>query len=70
MSVRCAAHRQDGRPCGRWSIEGGNVCMVHGGAAPQVHGTLIVGSYAIADKARRHRTSKSAMLPCRASAQP
>jgi len=32
----CTARRQDGKPCGRWAIRGGNVCRVHGGAAPQV----------------------------------
>jgi hypothetical protein len=34
---RCVAHRQrDGEPCGRWAIQGGNVCAIHGGKAPQV----------------------------------
>jgi len=32
----CTAHRQDGNPCKGRAIRGGNVCYVHGGAAPQV----------------------------------
>lgn len=33
---RCAAHRNDGQPCGRWPEKGGKVCRQCGGAAPQV----------------------------------
>lgn len=33
---RCTAKRRDGRRCGNWSIRGGFVCRMHGGAAPQV----------------------------------
>lgn len=32
---KCAAHRRDGAPCGRYAISGGTVCPSHGGAAPQ-----------------------------------
>jgi hypothetical protein len=35
-SQRCAAHTQRGSLCQRWSVLGGRVCQVHGGAAPQV----------------------------------
>ena len=30
------ARRQDGKPCRRYAIRGGNVCRVHGGGSPQV----------------------------------
>lgn len=34
---RCTARRQrDGKPCGRFAIRGGTVCMIHGGATRQV----------------------------------
>jgi hypothetical protein len=33
---RCTARRHDGQPCQRYAARGGNVCRVHGGAAPQV----------------------------------
>jgi hypothetical protein len=33
---RCTANRQDGNPCRRYAIRGGNVCRVHGGGSPQV----------------------------------
>lgn len=33
---RCSAHRRDGQPCGAPAIPFGNVCLHHGGAAPQV----------------------------------
>jgi hypothetical protein len=33
---RCTADTQAGKPCRRYAIRGGNVCRVHGGAAPQV----------------------------------
>src|SRR3954468_11222545 len=34
---RCTARRQrDGKPCGRFAIRGGTVCMLHGGATRQV----------------------------------
>jgi hypothetical protein len=33
---RCTAHKQNGQPCRRYAARGGNVCRVHGGAAPQV----------------------------------
>jgi hypothetical protein len=32
----CTARRSDGEPCRRYAARGGNVCRVHGGAAPQV----------------------------------
>jgi len=34
--VQCTAKRSNGTPCNRRAIEGGKVCYVHGGAAPQV----------------------------------
>ena len=34
--VRCRAHTSSGKPCKRWAIVGGFVCMTHGGTAPQV----------------------------------
>lgn len=33
---RCSAHRKNGEPCRAWAINGGRVCRMHGGAAPQV----------------------------------
>lgn len=36
MKPKCAGHRSDGSPCGRWPIAGSTVCPVHGGSAPQV----------------------------------
>lgn len=33
---KCTAHRTDGQPCNAWAITGGNVCVYHGGKAPQV----------------------------------
>jgi hypothetical protein len=33
---RCSAHTSAGKPCGRWAIKGGTVCIMHGGRAPQV----------------------------------
>lgn len=33
---RCTAHRSDGEPCKAWAITGGDVCVYHGGKAPQV----------------------------------
>jgi hypothetical protein len=33
---KCRAHRRDGQPCGCYAINGGRVCRVHGGGAPQV----------------------------------
>ena len=33
---KCQARRQDGKPCRRYAIRGGNVCRVHGGGSPQV----------------------------------
>lgn len=33
---RCVGHRKDGKPCGRWPIKGGSVCVKHGAGAPQV----------------------------------
>lgn len=35
-SRRCTATNKGGKRCGRAAIEGGNVCRLHGGAAPQV----------------------------------
>ena len=33
---RCTARRTNGQPCKAWAIDGGFVCMAHGGSAPQV----------------------------------
>lgn len=33
---RCSAHRTNGSPCRNYPINGGNVCVSHGGRAPQV----------------------------------
>jgi hypothetical protein len=33
---RCTGHRSDGQPCQATAIEGGLVCLTHGGSAPQV----------------------------------
>jgi hypothetical protein len=33
---RCSARRKNGEPCRGWAINGGRVCRMHGGAAPQV----------------------------------
>jgi len=33
---KCSAKTQGGAPCQRWAINGGMVCQIHGGAAPQV----------------------------------
>jgi HEAT repeat protein len=33
---RCRAHRSNGEACSAYAIHGGTVCVVHGGAAPQV----------------------------------
>lgn len=34
--MQCSAKRSNGTPCNRHAINGGKVCYVHGGAAPQV----------------------------------
>lgn len=36
-AIRCSAQRSHGRgPCNAYAIRGGTVCVMHGGAAPQV----------------------------------
>lgn len=35
-STQCSAHTKQGDQCRRWSVAGATVCIVHGGAAPQV----------------------------------
>lgn len=35
-SRRCRAHNRAGDPCSAYAIRGAVVCVVHGGAAPQV----------------------------------
>lgn len=32
----CTARRKSGQPCRNYALKGGNVCRMHGGAAPQV----------------------------------
>lgn len=34
--VKCNGTTRAGKPCSKWAIKGGNVCELHGGAAPQV----------------------------------
>lgn len=36
MKARCTATNRQGKRCGKAPIQGGNVCRMHGGAAPQV----------------------------------
>lgn len=36
MKLKCAGHKPDGSPCGRWPIAGSTVCPKHGAGAPQV----------------------------------
>lgn len=36
MERRCTARNRRGQQCGRYPIPGGNVCVMHGGGAPQV----------------------------------
>jgi hypothetical protein len=33
---KCSARKTTGEPCRAWAIVGGEVCVAHGGAAPQV----------------------------------
>lgn len=35
-TTRCTARRKNGQACKNYAILGGNVCRMHGGAAPQV----------------------------------
>ncbi|HEX7349600.1 hypothetical protein [Brachybacterium sp.] len=37
MAQRCSATaKSTGKPCGRWAIDGGSTCPMHGSSAPQV----------------------------------
>lgn len=36
MEGKCTATNRQGKRCGKYAIPGGNVCRMHGGAAPQV----------------------------------
>jgi hypothetical protein len=36
MAVKCGKKKRNGKPCEAWAIEGGSVCRMHGGGAPQV----------------------------------
>ncbi len=36
QALRCAARRKNGQPCRCYAINGGRVCRIRGGAAPQV----------------------------------
>jgi hypothetical protein len=36
QALKCSGHRTDGQPCQAYAINGGKVCAVYGGRAPQV----------------------------------
>lgn len=36
QALKCSARRTNGKPCRAWAINGGTVCVAHGGAAKQV----------------------------------
>jgi hypothetical protein len=42
QALSCSGHRTDGQPCQAWAINGGEVCAVHGGRAPQVKAAAAV----------------------------
>lgn len=49
--VKCTARRTNGKPCGRFAIQGGSVCATHGGSAPQVRAKAKRRLDAFADQA-------------------
>ncbi|KXO91296.1 hypothetical protein [Tsukamurella pseudospumae] len=50
LANRCTAHRKNGDRCKRAAIAGGNVCRVHGGAAPAVQAAARVRLAMAADR--------------------
>src|SRR5689334_730684 len=60
MRRHCTAKTRSGRPCKGQPISGGNVCRMHGGAAPQVKlaaerrlAALVDPAIGVADRAMR-----------------
>jgi hypothetical protein len=50
--MQCTATRKaTGQQCGRAAIQGGNVCWVHGGAAPQVRAAALRRIHSLVDTA-------------------
>ena len=47
----CSARRTNGEPCRAQAIRGGNVCVTHGGAAPQVKAAADARIAALVDPA-------------------
>jgi hypothetical protein len=48
---RCTAHNRQGAQCGNPPIQGGTVCRMHGGAAPQVKASAQARLAALIDPA-------------------
>jgi CTP:molybdopterin cytidylyltransferase MocA len=50
--MQCTAHsKRTGKPCTRYAIAGGNVCIMHGGSAPQVKASAAARLAALVDPA-------------------
>jgi hypothetical protein len=49
--MKCSATNRNGKKCGRNAIEGGTVCNMHGGSAPQVRRRAALRMLAMADYA-------------------
>jgi hypothetical protein len=49
--MKCSATNRNGKSCGRNAIEGGSVCNMHGGSAPQVRRRAAIRMLAAADLA-------------------
>lgn len=47
--MKCTAKNRNGKKCGRNAIEGGTVCNMHGGSAPQVRRRAALRMLAMAD---------------------
>jgi hypothetical protein len=47
----CSARRKNGMPCGNRAIQGGTVCRMHGGSAPQVRAKAAERLAALVDPA-------------------
>ena len=67
--MQCSARRKNGLPCTRHAIYGGSVCIVHGGAAPQVKASareriaeMVAPALAVMSKAMAMKT-KQGPLP-------